>query len=172
MGGLFDRALRGENAAQSEIHGIIRRIARAISLRGGPGGADLDWEDVAQEASRRFFSQGIRQYRGDGSEESFLYGIVRTTVLLVARQAIRRREREASPDFLGTTVVRPQEHRIDARLILDRLDPECARLLEQVYLHDTPYAALADDLGLQESAVRVRVSRCLRKAMEIAGENP
>lgn len=173
MGGLIERAQRGDTTAQTEIHQIIRRIARAISARGGPGGADLDWEDVAQEASRRFFCSGIRQYRGDGAEESFLFGIVRTTVLQVVRSATRRREREiADPGPLGANVVAPQEHRIDAHLILRRLDPDCARLLDRVFLQDVPYPELADDLGIQENTLRVRVSRCLRKAMEIAGGGP
>lgn len=170
MGGLIERAQRGDSAAQSEIHQIIRRIARAISARGGPSGAVLDWEDVAQEASRRFFVTGIRQYRGDGSEESFFFGIVRTTVLQLARSAMRRREREIlDPGPLGANVVASQEHRIDAQLILRRLDSDCARLLDQVYLQDVPYPELADALGVQENTLRVRVSRCLRKAMEIAG---
>ena len=172
MSGLFERASRGDTTAQSEIHLIMRRIARAISSRGGPGGVDLDWEDVAQEASRRFFSLGIRQYRGVGTEESFLFGIVRSTVLQIVRSAMRRRQRETDPGSLGAVVVRPTEHRIDAQLILGRLDPECARLLERVFLHDVPYPALADELGIQENSVRVRVSRCLRKAMDVAGGDP
>jgi RNA polymerase sigma factor (sigma-70 family) len=172
MDGVFERALRGERAAQSKIHQTIRRMAKAICAHRGPKRVDLDWEDVAQEASRRFFTAGIGQYCGRGTEESFLFGIVRTTVLQISRGATRRRQREADPGALGANVSHPAEHRLDARWILSRLDEECAQLLERVYLHDMPYAVLAAELGLREGAIRVRVSRCLRKAMEIAGSVP
>jgi RNA polymerase sigma factor (sigma-70 family) len=172
MAGLFERSLRGDTVAQAEIHENIRRIARAICARGGPADVDLDWEDVAQEASRLFFNVGIRQYRGVGTEESFLFGIVRTTVLQVVRGAARRRQREMVPGALRENVARLHEHRIDVQLILRRLDPECARLLERVFLQDVPYPILSDELGIQESAVRARVSRCLRKGREIAEGGP
>jgi len=170
MGDLFGRAVRGEAQAQEELHRIIRRIARAISAAGGPGGVDVDWEDIAQEASQRFFTVGIHQYRGTGSEESFLFGIVRSTLLMAVRAATRRRSRErnALPDENAHASIRDQE--LDVRMILARLTPECARLLEQAFLQDVPYPVLASAMGMQETAVRVRVSRCLKKAMEIAGE--
>lgn len=170
MGKLFERALRGDALAQSEIHRIVRRIARVACLPGGPGGVDVDWEDVAQEAARRFFSVGIRQYRGDGSEESYLFGIVRATVLQSVRSATRRRQREQAPVSPEQAASRPQDQCLDVRKILDRLSPECARLLEQAFLQDVPYPDLAAEMGILEASVRVKVSRCLRKAMEIAGE--
>ena len=130
----------------------------------------MDWEDVAQESARRFFAVGIRQYRGDGSEESYLSGIVRTTILQSVRSATRRQQRERNPDSPGPAPSRPLDHGMDVAKILDRLTPECARLLEQAFLQDVPYPELATELGILEASVRVRVSRCLRKAMEIAGE--
>jgi RNA polymerase sigma factor (sigma-70 family) len=169
MGKLFERALRGDTSALAEIDGIIRRIARAECRRGGPGSVDVDWEDVAQESARRFFTVGLRQYAGDGSEESFLFAIVRSTVLQSVRSAARRRQREQAPVAADRPPSHPPDEHLDVRIILAKLPRDCAELLEKVFLQGVPYAELASELGMLESSVRVRVSRCLKKAMETAG---
>ncbi len=168
---LFQQARLGDRAAQAEIDQTIRRIARAVCRRGGPGGAEVDWEDVAQEASARFFSVGLHQFSGTGSEEGYLFAIVRSTVLQAVRRATRRRNREQS---LAREDLVPHNpgHAIDVRNLLEKLPPECARLLEQVYLHGVPYSEIAAELDMLESSVRVKVTRCLRKAMDIAGGKP
>jgi len=172
MGKLFDHVLRGDPVAQAETTAIIRRIARAVSRRGGPGGVDVNWEDVAQDAARRFFTVGIHQFRGGGAEESFLYAIVRSTVLQAVRSATRRRQREQTSVSLERPLSLPPEGGLDVRMILAKLPPECGHLLEKVFLQGVPYSELAGELGMLESSVRVRVSRCLKKAMEIAGGDP
>jgi len=168
MGKLFERVLSGDPSAQSEVASILRRIARAVSRRGGPGGAEVDWEDVAQEAARRFFTTGIRQYRGEGSEEGYLFAIVRSTVLQHVRSAERRRRRERDLVRSEPDPPRPPDSGFEIRRILMSLSPECADLLRRVFLEGVSYPELAEELGMLESSVRVRVSRCLRKAMEIA----
>ena len=169
---LFEQARRGDRAAQAEIDETIRRIARAVCRRGGPGGAEVDWEDVAQEAGARFFSIGLHQFSGKGSEEGYLYAIVRSTVLQAARRASRRRNREQPLVREDLTPPHNPGHEIDVRRLLVKLPPECARLLEQVYLHGVPYSEIAAELEMLESSVRVKVTRCLRKAMDIAGGKP
>ena len=166
---LFEQARRGDRAAQAEIDQTIRRIARAVCRRGGPAGVEVDWEDVAQEASARFFSVGLHQFSGKGSEEGYLFAVVRSTVLQAARRATRRRNREQS--LVREDLAPPHNpgHAIDVRNLLAKLPPECARLLEQVYLHGVPYSEVATELEMLESSVRVKVTRCLRKAMEVAG---
>ena len=167
MRSLFQRALDGEAGAEAELDRIIRRISRAVCQSRAPGDG-IDWEDIAQETSKRFFSTGIHQFRGQGTEESYLYAIARTTLLEALRRATRRRNRDELPELrleLGPTDPQP---RIDVEKILRQLPTDCARLLEQVYLQGIPYGELASELDMLESSVRVRVSRCLRKAMEIA----
>jgi RNA polymerase sigma factor (sigma-70 family) len=168
---LFEQAIRGDKTAQSEIDGVIRRIARAVCRRGGPGGTGVDWEDIAQEASSRFFAVGIHQYRGHGSAEGYLYAVVRSTVVQAVRRDTRRRNREETAVRHETAAEPNPGHALDVRTLLAKLPPECARLLEQVYLHGVPYSEIAAELGMLESSVRVKVSRCLRRAMEIAGED-
>jgi len=168
MRNLFEQALRGDRSAQTELDGVIRRIARAVCYRGGPGGVEVDWEDIAQEASARFFSVGIHQFRGLGSEEGFLYAIVRSTVLQAVRRATRRQAREESVTRNDVAPPHNPGPGLDVRRLLEQLPAECARLLEQVFLLGVPYSELASELDMLESSVRVKVTRCLRKAMEIA----
>jgi RNA polymerase sigma factor (sigma-70 family) len=172
MRNLFAQALEGSRSAQHEIDAIIRRIAKAVCRGKGPGGADVDWEDIAQEASRRFFAVGLHQFRGHGSEEGFLYAIVRSTVLQAARRAARRRDHERLGEHEEVAAAHNPGTAVDVRTILRKLPAECAWLLEQVFLQGIPYAELAAELGMLDSSVRVRVSRCLRRAMVVAGGDP
>jgi RNA polymerase sigma factor (sigma-70 family) len=164
----FAAARSGERRAQAEISELIARFARHACDRAGSRlGADLDWEDVAQEASRKFFTTGIHQYRGKGSEESYLYTIVKSTLVQIARSASRRRQREEAS--VSRDPVQPAPHdSLDVAWILRRLTEDCRHLLRQVFLEETPYPRLAAELGLAESSVRAKVSRCVRRARELA----
>lgn len=167
MRSLFQRALGGDVGAEVELDRIIRRIARAV-CHNTNFAAGVDWEDIAQEASKRFFSTGIHQFGGRGSEESYLYAIVRTTLLEAVRRANRRRRHDDQREPAVHLALTDPHPRIDVENILRQLSTECARLLDQVYLQGVPYGELALELEMLESSVRVRVSRCLRKAMDIA----
>jgi RNA polymerase sigma factor (sigma-70 family) len=166
---LFDKAAAGDSSAQDEIAAEIRRIARTICRRQGPGGIDVDWEDVAQEASRHFFAVAIHRFRKRGAERSYLFAIVRTTFLQILRASKRRRDREntAPPP-------EPRRHDVDAgmdvRNLLSRISEECSKLLQRIFLHGETYGALAAELDVLESSVRTKVSRCLRRARTMATE--
>lgn len=166
---LFERAAAGDSSAQEELAGEIRRIARAVCRGKGPGGADVDWEDVAQEASSHFFAVAIHQFRKRGAETSYLYAIVRTTFLQILRSSSRRRDRENQAPPPETPRHNPDTG-IDVRRLLSRISSECADLLERVFLHGEAYSALAAELDMLESSVRTKVSRCLRRARMAATE--
>lgn len=128
----------------------------------------MEWEDIAQEAGQRVFTVGLRQFRGTGSFEGYLYAVVRSTVLQSARSAGRRREREKKADLVQTAPADPATG-LDVRRLLSRMSEECGRLLDLVFLRGVPYDRLAAEMDILESSVRAKVSRCLRKAMDIAG---
>jgi RNA polymerase sigma factor (sigma-70 family) len=166
---LFEKALLGDATAEEEIARTIRRIAEVVCGRGGLGGVDIDWEDVAQEASQHFFAVAIHRFRTPGSEESYLYAIVRTKFLQSLRAASRRSRREDT--VAGRRDVwENADPAIDVRRILDRISGECARLLEKVFLQGITYAALSSELDMLESSVRTKVSRCLRSARTMTAE--
>ena len=165
----FAAARRGERWAQEEIQRLIEGFARHVCHRAGDRlRADLSWEDVAQEAGARFFAVGLAQYGGQGSEESFLFTIVKSSLLQRARSADRRKKREeiASP---ADRVAMPDGHaRLEAESLLARLDDACRDLLRKAFLQDVPYAELAQQMSMAESSVRAKLSRCLGRARELA----
>jgi RNA polymerase sigma factor (sigma-70 family) len=170
MKAAFERAFGGDRQAQAEIVQVIRSLARAACRNGGPGGTDCDWEDVAQEASQRFFAVAPGQFRKPGAERSYLYAIVRSTVLQMVRRRSRRRAREEAAAPEAEIIHADPTPRLELGAILRHLSHECARLLRRVFLDDEPYAELATELGMLESSVRVKVSRCLRQAREAVEE--
>ena len=170
MRDVFLDALRGAPAAQKEIVRLIRQLSRAACARGGVATADLDWEDVAQDASRRFFAAGIHQYRKAGSERNFLYTIVRSAMIQMIRGEARRRVREEASIQQRFVPPHNPTPRFDVVKILGRLSEDCRTLLTRVFLRGEPYSALAGDLGILESSVRTKVTRCLRRARKTVEE--
>jgi RNA polymerase sigma factor (sigma-70 family) len=165
---LFDSARAGDRAAQAEVHRRIRSFARAVVRGGSAATGEVDWEDVAQEASGKLFATGLLHYRGRGSEDSYLYSIVKTTAITLARGSARRRARER--DFvrtLATSAVNPGPL-LDVKAILLQLTDECRSLVARVFLGGASYPELAREAGIVESSVRAKLSRCIRKARELA----
>ncbi len=168
---LFESARVADPAAVEEIHRLVRGFSRRVCFGGGPPGAPaLDWEDVAQEASQKFLTVGIRQYRGTGSEQGYLYGIVRATAIQMSRAARRSSHREQRWMSDGPVRTKDHTHRLDLRKILERLSAECSQIIERIHLLGDSHAELARELGLAESSVRARLSRCMRKARVIVTE--
>lgn len=148
----------------------LGRFARHICRSGSSMSAEMDPEDLAQEAARRFFAVGLEQYRGGGSEGSYLYSIVKSTLVQAARTRTRRRKREDVVAPVDEAQVENPDPKLEVGLLLRRLGDACRELLQRVFLDETPYPQLAADLELAESSVRAKVSRCLRKAREAAEE--
>jgi RNA polymerase sigma factor (sigma-70 family) len=168
---LFDAARSGEKRAQEEIHRRIRAFARTI-LRGRTSAAGgVEWEDLAQEAASKFFTTGLSSYRGGGSENSYLYSIVKTTAISLARSTERRRARETTFVENFTYSACGAGSHFDIRSILLGLNDDCRALVLRVFLGGASYSELARESGLAESSVRAKLSRCLRKARELASKS-
>lgn len=168
---LFERVRSGDRTAQAELCELARAFARQICRGGGPPGAlDVGWEDVAQEALRKLWSVGIDRYRGTGSAKSYVYTIVKSTMIAMSRSARRRQAREDATTHGATSVNPNPGDRLDVERILARLSDDCRGLLERAFLYGSPYCDLARDLGMEESSVRAKLSRCIRKARLMAQE--
>lgn len=170
MAGLFEALRAGDPEAASAIDGMVRGFARHVCRHGAPHGPAPDWEDVAQEAIRRLYDVGLDQYAGQGSERSYVYSIVKATLIQMARGDGRRRRREdvVAPAVDQAAAGNP-DPALDVRAILGALDPSCRELIVRVHLRDEPYAMLAREMGLAESSVRAKVSRCMQRARELVG---
>jgi RNA polymerase sigma factor (sigma-70 family) len=147
----------------------IQAFARHL-CRGSYGSASgsLDWEDVAQEAGRRFFSSGLDGFRSDAtlaSLKSYLYTIVKATRIQHYRSTSRRRRREEATSIDGPSMAPAvAESRAFLERILGRISTECRELLERSFLDGATNADLAAELGLAESSVRSKLTRCLQRA--------
>lgn len=162
-------ARRGDPGAQKQLVELLQRFARRVAGAGRNSlGCELDWEDVAQEAAHRLYTGALDRYDGRGSEEGFVYSVVKTTTLMMARSAGRRRDREEAQAAVDESVPAATSG-LELESILSRLDDACRSLLRQVFLEDIPYSTLARELELVESSLRARVSRCLRRARERLG---
>ncbi len=160
-------ALRsGDKKAERGILDLIEGFSRYLCRVHGSG--EPDWQDVAQEAARRFFMHDVHQFRPGGSLPGLLYSIVRGTRIQLYRSQARRKRREAvaSPEPAGAP---DPEKRTLLHRILIKLTPVCRELLERSFFDGASAQDLAAELGLAESSVRSRLSRCLAVAREIAG---
>ncbi len=166
----IERARQGDRAAQQQLLVLVQRFARHVCSRLSAGWeAEFDAEDLAQESFTRLLTTGLGQYAARGSEESYLYALVRTTMLMRVRSAERRKRREeaALPEpASGTRTDSISDDRLQVDSILAQLDEACRQLLRRVFLEEVPYSRLASELALAEASVRSRVSRCLRRARE------
>lgn len=175
MGALFDRVLAGDTQATAELQAFLRSFARQVCRGGGPPGApDIDWEDVAQECGRKLLAGGLERYTGAGSERSYIYSMVRATVLEMARASSRRRRREEASTSNGPVRSADPDAPLDVRSLLAGLDTPCREIIQRIVLRDEAYPSVARDLGLAESSVRAKLSRCLARARKIAskGKSP
>lgn len=164
---LIALARDGDPRAQEEIMGLIRSFSRHVCRGFEAGGrAEPGWEDVAQEAGIRFFSQGLQRYRDGWPEKPYIYAFVKRAFLQTLRTVRRRKLREASADPPAPGLGNPEA---GTRLyrILARLPETCRELLQRLYFDGASYAELAEEFGLRESSVRARTTRCLRSARKL-----
>lgn len=168
QGARFEAAARGEAWAVRELVELCGRFARHVCGQANSAWrADTEAEDLAQDAATRLLTVGLAQYRGQGSEESFVYTMVRSTLLMRMRAADRRRKREDKVAALSPEAVDHDQAGLEVRSILARLDDSCRDLLRRVFLDEESYPSLARDLELAESSVRAKVSRCVGRAREL-----
>ena len=167
-------ARNGERWAENALHDLIRSFARYVCDRGAAGDLpELDWEDVAQEASRRLFTVGLQRFRSGGSERSYVFTYVKTTYLQMSRGAwrrIRREQANVAGEESGASGASGEDPEVRTHVhgILSRLSETCRDLLSRLFFDGAMYADLAGELGLAESSVRARASRCMAKARELA----
>jgi RNA polymerase sigma-70 factor (ECF subfamily) len=185
----LERARQGDAEARGRLLESFRPYLRfmARTLHGGRLQGRLDDSDLIQdallEAHRNFGS-----FRGGCVAE--LTGWLRQIALGVAHRAIRahagtgKRDlaREQPADGLAEQVADPGSspsaqairHEQAARMAqaIARLPDDMQQVLLGRHLDGLPYAALAEQLGRTEGAVRVLYTRALRRVRELLNEQP
>jgi RNA polymerase sigma-70 factor (ECF subfamily) len=137
-------------------------------------GDEEDARDVVQESYLRAF-RGLKRFRGDAAFSTWMYRITANCAATFLGKRGKHRHEELTDD-LGIDDDRPAhnpEAQLDAGADRDRLQDALRRLpprlravvvLRDVY--DLPHEAIADELGISESAAKVRLHRARRKLRE------
>jgi RNA polymerase sigma-70 factor, ECF subfamily len=161
---LLDRCRRGEREAFVEL--VERTYRQVYTLAVRLVGDRHEAEDVAQEAYLRVH-RSLRGFRGDSSFQTWLYRIVANTAMTHLRKRGRFGDLADEPE----TVLRladsgSSEGEVDmdhVRVALNAL-PDAQRV---VLLMKDAYGftcrEIADEMGVSEGAVKVRLHRARRR---------
>ncbi len=151
-------------ASQAEVYTLAYRLT----------GNEEDARDVAQEAYLRAF-RALKRFRGDARFSTWMYRITANCASThLSRRSRGRHDELAEEDAVVDE--RPEsdpEGMAEAGLLRDRVTealgdlPDILRavvVLRDVY--DLPHDAIASELGITESAAKVRLHRARRKLRE------
>jgi RNA polymerase sigma-70 factor (ECF subfamily) len=166
---LVDAARDGDAAAFDAL--VRATYLDTYSLAHRLTGDDEDARDVTQEAYLRAY-RGLRRFRGDAQFTTWLYRI--TANCASTHLGRRRRHRhEELDDDLPVDDLRPAadpvgraEHGALRERVAEALRDLPPRLRAVVVLrdiYDLPHEAIAAELGISESAAKVRLHRARRK---------
>jgi RNA polymerase sigma-70 factor (ECF subfamily) len=169
---LVSLAKAGDSDAFSELVRATEADIYTLAYR-LTGNAE-DARDVAQEAYLRAF-RSLKKFRGDARFSTWMYRITANCASTQLTRRSKGRHEELSDD---DTVIdeRPEsdpETMAEARVLRDRVTAALGDLppilravvvLRDVY--DLPHEAIASELGITESAAKVRLHRARRKLRE------
>jgi RNA polymerase sigma-70 factor (ECF subfamily) len=169
---LVTAAKAGDHQAFDEL--VRATYADTYTLAFRLTGNEEDARDVVQEAYLRAF-RGLKRFRGDAQFSTWMYRITANCAATHLGRRTRHRH-----DVLDDDVQVADEHpdtdpqaRADATALRDRLNVALEELpprlravvvLRDVY--DLPHEAIAAELGISESAAKVRLHRARRRLRE------
>ena len=138
-------------------------------------GDEEDARDVVQEAYLRAY-RGLKRFRGDAQFSTWLYRITANCAVdpprpagpapprrARRRRAGRRRRPDADPAGLGR---RRRAARPPRATRCAELPPRLRAVVVLRDVYDLPHEAIAAELGISESAAKVRLHRARRKLRE------
>jgi RNA polymerase sigma-70 factor, ECF subfamily len=166
---LVAAAKAGDREAFDEL--VRATYAETYTLAYRLTGDEEDARDVVQEAYLRAY-RGLKRFRGDAQFSTWMYRITANCAATFLGK--RKRDRH---DELADDAPLPDEHpdfdpqaRADATALRDRLEVALAELpprLRSVVvlrdIYDLPHESIAAELGISESAAKVRLHRARRK---------
>lgn len=166
---LVEAARHGDHDAFEEL--VRRTYADTFTLARRMVSDDDDARDVVQEAYLRAFGS-IRKFRGDAQFSTWLY---RITANCASTHLGRRRRHHHDELDEEVAVPDPQPAHdpaaaAEATMLRDRLEAAIAELPPRLRavvvlrdIYDMNHAEIADELGISESAAKVRLHRARRK---------
>ena len=174
-GGLTDLvndARKGDRAAFEELVKMTYVDSYTLALR--LVGDEDDARDVVQEAYLRAF-RGLKRFRGDAQFTTWLYRITANCAATYLGKRARNRHDQLPDDaplvdsgLRGDPEANAAQKDLRAELCqaLADLPPRLRAVVVLRDIYDLPHEAIADELGISESAAKVRLHRARRKLRE------
>ncbi|MEA3018753.1 MAG: polymerase sigma-70 factor, subfamily [Actinomycetota bacterium] len=138
-------------------------------------GNEEDASDVVQEAYLRAY-KGIGKFRGDAQFSTWMYRITANCANTQLSKRRRDRHEELTDDdslLADTNAERDPQASLMASSLRDRLTvaleelpPKLRAVVVLRDVYDLPHEAIATELGISETAAKVRLHRARRKLRE------
>jgi RNA polymerase sigma-70 factor (ECF subfamily) len=173
LDGLVERAQRGDREAFDEL--VRRTYAGTWTLAVRLTTNEEDARDVVQEAYLRAW-RSIGRFRGDAQLTTWLYRITANCASTQMGKGAKHRHDELDDDVVlvdlspqADPAGRAEQSAVRSHLV-DAIDalPDGLRavvVLRDVY--DLPHEAIAAELGISETAAKVRLHRARRRLREV-----
>ncbi len=172
MAALVARAQAGDDRAFEEL--VLATHVETYTLARRLTGNDDDARDVVQEAYLRAY-RSIGRFRGEARFSTWMYRITANCAATHLGKRRRHRHDELAEDLVVVDV-RPDldpEAQVDASdlrqrvgVALDELPPKLRAVVILRDVYDLPHEAIAAELGISESAAKVRLHRARKKLKE------
>lgn len=169
---LVAAAKDGDRSAFDEL--VRRTYAETYTLAYRMTGNDDDARDVTQEAYLRAF-RGLKRFRGDARFTTWMYRITANCAAthMGKRRKHRHEELDESVPLADEHPASSPELRMEvtdlrARLVeaVEQLPPKLRSVVVLRDVYDLPHEAIAAELGISESAAKVRLHRARRRLRE------
>jgi RNA polymerase sigma factor (sigma-70 family) len=165
--------LEGDADAHATVEGWLASASRPFRRRLGPR-----WEDVAQDIRleiTRLLGQGT--FRGESSLKTYLWRVACHTCLdrLRAQSRWLWTEIDALPEWEADAILTDpapaleQEAKDLLMRVVEQVPEECRKMWAMV-LEGLSYREMSQRVGVSEGALRVRVLRCRKRALELRRE--
>jgi RNA polymerase sigma-70 factor (ECF subfamily) len=133
-------------------------------------GDEEDARDVVQESYLRAF-RGLKRFRGDAQFSTWMYRITANCAATHLGKRKRHRHDDLTDDIaIDEQIAANPEARVDAVAVRDRLQEALRELPPRLRavvvlrdIYDLPHETIAAELGISESAAKVRLHRARRK---------
>jgi RNA polymerase sigma-70 factor (ECF subfamily) len=169
---LVEAARDGDRAAFDELVRLTYLDTYTLAFR--ITGNEEDARDVVQEAYLRAF-RGLERFRGEARFTTWMYRITANCAATTLGKRKRHRHDELTDDVAvddPRAAVNPEAHlesvvdRSRLHEALQALPPKLRAVVVLRDIYDLPHEAIAAELGISESAAKVRLHRARRKLRE------
>lgn len=161
--------LQGDGTALKQLDALVLAAARPYQSR-----LELWWDDLLQDIRLKIYELFLKDgFRGQTGLKTYVWKMVNHTCIDYLRKHQNKRM-TALEDIQGTDVMqaapsgelRSTAVNLGLLHILEKV-PENCRKLWQMILAGLDYRQMSQKMALTEEALRVRVYRCRKKAVDL-----